>query len=74
MVVLSEKVDTQPKMSHGTKKKIKRDNSEAVSPEPYCRRVFPIALIDKLISVLEVRFTKRSYSVSTLLFFIPKIK
>ena len=59
---VAAKVGTQPSMPRIAKKQVNRDNTEGDSPETYYRRVFAIPFIDKLISELELRFTKLSHS------------
>ena len=56
-----------------TKQVQKYRDTEVDSPEPSCRRVFAIPFIDKLISELELRFTKLSCPLVRLLFLIPRI-
>ena len=67
------KVRTQPSKPHIAKKQGNRDNTEGDSRETYYRQVFAIPFIDKLISELELRFTKLSHSASRLLFLIPTV-
>ena len=70
---VAAKVRTQPSMPGIAKNQVNRDRTEGDSPETYYRRVFAIPLIDKLISKLELRFTKLSHSASRLLFLIPTV-
>ena len=70
---VAAKVGTQPSMPRIAKKQVNRDNTEGDSPETYYRRVFAIPFIDKLISELELRFTKLSPSASRLLLLIPTV-
>ena len=67
------KVGTQPSMPRTAKKQVNRDNTEGDSPETYYRRVLAIPFIDKLISELELRFTKLSHPVSRVLFLVPTV-
>ena len=67
------KVRTQPSKPHIAKKQGNRDNTEGDSRETYYRQVFAIPFIDKLISELELRFTKLSHSALRLLFLIPTV-
>ena len=55
------------------KKQVNRDNTQADSPKTCYRQVFAIPFIDKLISELELRFTKPSHSASRFLFSIPTV-
>ena len=67
------KIGTQPSMPRIAKKQVNGDNTNGNSLETYYRRVFAIPFIDKLISKLELRFTKLSHSASRLLFLIPTV-
>ena len=67
------KIATQPSMPRIAEKQVNRDNTEGGSPETYYRRVFAILFIGKLISELELRFTKLSHSASRLLFLISTV-
>ena len=70
---VAAKIARQPSMPRIAKKQVNRDNTEGDSPETYYRRVFAILFIGKLISELELRFTKLSHSASRLLFLIPTV-
>ena len=70
---VAAKLGTQPSMPRIARKQINRDNTEVGSPETYYRRVCAIPFIDKLISELELRFTKLSHSASKLLFLVPTV-
>ena len=60
-------------MPHIAKKQVNRVNTKGYSLEIYYRRTFLIPFIDKLISELELRFTKLLHSATRLLFLIPTV-
>ena len=70
---VAAKNGTQTSMPRIAKRQVIRDNTECDTPKNYYRRVFAIPLIDKLISELELRFTKLSHFASRLLFLIPTV-
>lgn len=71
--VIKDIISTRKNIEKKKKKQVNRDNTQADSPKTCYRQVFAIPFIDKLISELELRFTKPSHSASRFLFSIPTV-